>query len=71
MRNVFGDLEFEIGNFFVPHRPGATGKYHILKHERWYVTNASFAEIPWDDVPPFDSFIQACIWLKAHYTELL
>lgn len=71
-KNVFGELEFELGNFFVPHRTGKTGKYSILKHEPWYVTNAcivcgSF----WETVQPFDSWIQAVRFLKKNYKDLL
>ena len=68
-RNVFGELEYKIGAFFVTHKK--SGTYRIKKKEPWYVTNACFADNPWWDTPEFDSFIQACIWLKAHHTELL
>ena len=71
-KNVFGELEFELGNFFVPHRTGGTGKYCILKHESWYVTDARFADMPfYNEVPPFDSWIQAVRFLKENYKDLL
>lgn len=70
-RNVFGELEFELGDFFVPHRVGNTGQYRILKHMPWCVTDAVFADMPWDNVPPFDSWIQAVRFLKEHIDELL
>lgn len=70
-RNVFGDLEFELGNFFVPHR-AVNGKYSILKHEPWYVTDARLADLPFDnEVPPFDSWIQAVRFLKNNYDLLI
>ena len=70
-RNVFGELEFELGDFFVPHRTGCTGKYAILKHEPWYVTDARWAELPWDELPRFDSWIQAVNFLKKNIKDLL
>lgn len=70
-KNVFGELEFELGNFFVPHRTGGTGKYAILKHEPWYVTDAVFADNIWEKVPLFDSWIQAVRFLKENYKDLL
>jgi len=70
-KNVFGELEFELGNFFVPHRTGCTGQYRILKHEPWYVTDARFADEFWDTVPPFNSWIQAVKFLKENYKDLL
>ena len=63
-RNVFGELEFELGAFFVPHRTGCTGQYCILKHEPWYVTDAVFADNIWERTPLFDSWIQAVRFLK-------
>ena len=71
-RNVFGDLEFELGAFFVPHR-AVNGKYSILKHEPWYVTNASiiYGEGFWETVQPFDSWIQAVRFLKENYNNLI
>lgn len=70
-RNVFGELEFEIGDFFVPHRTGSTGKYAILKHMPYYVTDAVWADLPWDEVPKFDSWIQAVRFLKKNVDWLL
>ena len=72
-RDVFGELEFSIGEFFVPHRTGGTGKYTILKREPWRVTAPVIMgeHNLWDDVPVFDSFIQAVRFLKEHYTELV
>lgn len=70
-RDVFGELEFELGKFFVPHRTGGTGKYVILKHEPWYVTDARFADAFWDTTPTFDSWIQAVRFLKENYKDLL
>lgn len=75
-RNVFGEIEYELGPFFVPHRTGSTGQYAILKHESWYVTDpvwypdGDFSVLLWVSPPLFDSFIQAVAWLKAHYHEL-
>ena len=70
-RNVFGELEYELGDFFVPHRTGNTGQYRILKHEPWYVTDARYADAFWDTVPPFDSWIQAVRYLKENVGKLL
>ena len=70
-KNIFGELEYELGKFFVPHRTGCTGQYKILKREPWYVTDAVFNNDIWDAVPPFDSWIQAVRFLKEHIDELL
>lgn len=72
-KNIFGELEFELGAFFVPHRTGMTGKYRILKHEAWYVTDACImiGDNFWETIPPFDSWIQAVKFLKENYKELL
>lgn len=72
-KNVFGDLEYELGAYFVPHRTGCTGQYRILKHEPWCVTDAciNYGENFWETVPPFDSWIQAIAFLKKHIGELM
>ena len=70
-KNIFGELEYELGNFFVPHRTGCTGQYRILKRETWYVTDAVFADEFWNTVPPFNSWIQAVRFLKENYKDLL
>ena len=71
-KNVFGELEFELGAFFVPHRKGGTGKYCILKHEPWYVTDACQLYLGFiGEVPKFDSWIQAVRYLKENYKDLL
>lgn len=70
-RDVFGNLEYELGDFFVPHRTGNTGQYRILKHEPWYVTDARYNYNLWDTVPPFDSFIQAVRYLKENIGNLM
>ena len=72
-RNVFGELEFELGAFFVPHRTGCTGKYVILKHEPWYVTDAYIIidGVLCEHAPLFDSWIQAVKFLKENYEDLL
>ena len=72
-KNVFGELEFNLDNFFVPHR-AVNGKYSILKHEPWYVTDAY---IMWEHTefiertPLFDSWIQAVKFLKENIKDLL
>lgn len=72
-KNVFGELEYELGNFFVPHRTGCTGQYRILKHEPWYVTDACIVigKNFWETIPPFDNWIQAVRFLKENYKDLL
>ena len=72
-KNIFGELEYELGDFFVPHRKGGTGKYCILKHEPWFVTDAYIvtAGILVDRCPLFDSWIQAVRYLKENYRDLL
>lgn len=75
-KNVCGELEFELGAFFVPHRTECTGKYTILKHEPWYVTDAYIVNEKhgafwWERAPLFDSWIQAVKWLKENYKDLL
>lgn len=72
-KNIFGELEYESGNFFVPHRTGGTNKYVILKHEPWYVTDAYIviADTWCEHCPFFDSWIQAIKFLKENYKDLL
>lgn len=70
-KNVFGELEYTLGNFFIPHRTGCTGQYRILKHDPWYVTDARYADNIWETVQPFDSWIQAVRYLKEHVEELI
>lgn len=73
-RNVFGELEYELGDFFVPHRTGRTGQYCILKHAPCYVTDAYIIleeGLFCEQVPPFDSFIQAVRFLKENIKNLV
>ena len=72
-RNVFGELEYTLGDFFVLHRTGSTGKYVILKREPWYVTDAwiVYFDIIADKTPEFDSFIQAVRYLKENINDLV
>lgn len=72
-KNVFGELEFKLGAFFVPHRTGGTGKYAILKRMPWYVMDAYivYGNNFWEKVPVFDSWIQAVRFLKENYKDLL
>ena len=72
-RNVFGELEYELGDFFVLHRTGSTGKYVILKREPWKVTDAWISSdgILFDRTPLFDSFIQAVRFLKENIKDLV
>lgn len=72
-RNVFGELEYTLGDFFVLHRTGNTGKYAILKREPWKVTDAwlSIDGILFDRTPRFDSFIQAVRYLKENINDLV
>ena len=73
-KDAFGQMEYTLGDFFVMHRTGSTGKYSILKREPWKVTDPMWIEdddLPfWDKPPLFDSFIQAVRWLKEHISEL-
>lgn len=71
--NILGELEFELEKFFVPHRVGCDGRYAILKHELWYVTDAYISiDGGWcEQVMPFDSWIQAVRFLKNHINELI
>lgn len=68
-KNVFGDWEYELGKFFV-NRHSSTGKWHILKREPWYVTDATVMPL-WDKPPVFDSFVQAVKWLKENVDSLI
>lgn len=70
-RDAFGNKTYELGVFFVAKHDN--GKWHILKREPWYVTDAYIYTEPfmfWK-VEPFDSFIQAVRWLKANHADLL
>ncbi len=73
MRNMFGELEFELGDYFIPHRTGCTGQYKILKHEPWRVTTAMivYDGILVEETPNFDSWIQAIRFLKENIEDLL
>ena len=72
-KDVFGELEFSKGDFFVPHRVGGTGKYAILKREPWYVTDACImiCDSWFERTPLFDSWIQAVRYLKENFENLL
>ena len=76
-RNVFGDIEYTMGQFFVPHRKGYTGQYAILKRDGWFVTDPiwliedSIVSPVWFNPPTFDSYIRAVAWLKEHIEELI
>ena len=72
-RNIFGELEFELKDYFVPHR-AVNGKYSILKRKPYYVTDAYvlYDDIfLWDKAPVFDSWIQAVRFLKENINNLL
>lgn len=70
-RNVFGELEYELGDFFVEHHTYGDGKYRILKHEPWYVTDAyqTYLDFMWP-IPKFDSWIKAVRFLKENIKDL-
>lgn len=70
MKNI---LEYELGTFFVPHRKGADGKYHILKHEPWYVTDAyiCLGNVWAAQVQGFDGWVQAIRYLKENIGDLI
>lgn len=73
-RNVFGELEYNIDNFFIPHRTTWNNEFRILKREPWYVTDAYMIydnEIIWEKAPTFDSWIKAVRFLKEHINELI
>ena len=70
-RDWSGRPVFELGQYEVSWHKDLSQPFYIIKREAWYRTAAVFADIPWDSVPTFNSFIRACIWLKAHYKELL
>ena len=76
-KNVFGEIEYVIGDFFIPHRKGCTGQYAILKREAWsvvdpiWVIDDSVVNFCWFNPPTFDSFIRTVAWLKEHYEELI
>lgn len=69
-KNVFGDYEYCLENFFIPHRKGGTGKYAILKREPWCVTDPVLMPF-WDKPPLFDSYIHAVVWLKENVDNLI
>lgn len=76
-RNVFGEIEYTMGPFFVPHRKGCTGQYAILKREAWSVVDPiwliedSIVSPVWFNPPTFDSYIRAVAWMKEHIEELI
>ena len=70
-RDWLGRLVFEVGPYEVTWHKDLSRPFQIIKREAWYRTAASFADIPWDYAPAFNSFIKACIWLKNHHEELL
>ena len=66
-----GNLEmiYRLNDYSVSNHKDKNKSFKISKHYPWYTTDACFAN--WLSIPEFDSFIQACIWLKEHHTELL
>lgn len=72
-RDVFGEISYELGHFFVPHR-AVNGKYSILKREPYYVTDAYVLYdgiFLWDKAPVFDSWIQAVRFLKENVLNMM
>lgn len=70
-RDWLGRPEFKIGLYEVHWHKDLNRPFRIIKREAWYTTYAMFGDVFGTYAPEFDSFIQACIWLKEHHTELL
>lgn len=70
-RDWLGRPTFKVGCYEVTWHKDRKRPFTILKREDWYTTRAVFADMFSDYAPQFESFIQACIWLKKHHTELL
>ena len=68
-KDCWGKPEYRIGEFFVQWHDN-----RILKNEPWYVTDAyeivDGCMMGWD-LPPFESFIQACRYLKERRCSLI
>lgn len=68
-RNIFGNLEYRIGDFFVENHKDRKCPFIIHKEEAWYITDAIMKDFL--GIGQFDSFIQAAIWLKNNHAELI
>lgn len=68
-RDCFGRLTFNLGDYEVEHVSCAP--YRIVKKYPYYRTNAVFDTPFCEEVPKFDSWIQAVRFLKEHEGELL
>lgn len=70
-RNVFGQIEPRIGNYFI--KKNQLGKYEILKDYLWYVSDAVLSDpvLMWIEIEPFDSLVKAYVWLKENVDNLL
>lgn len=68
-----GNLEmiYRLNDYSVSNHKDKNKSFKISKHYPWYTTDAMFGDVFGTYAPEFDSFIQACIWLKEHHTELL
>ncbi len=67
-RNIFGQLEYRRGAFFVTKKRDISAQYAVLKWDAWTVTDALIFPV-WDK-PVFDSFIQAVRFLKENINDL-
>lgn len=68
-RNIFGDLGYKIGKFYVIKKADVNAKYYISKHELYCCTTAVM--YPFWDVPVFDSFMQAACFLRDNFSDLI
>lgn len=69
-RNVFGTLEYSIGEFFVTHHRSCDRKYVIMKRYPWMISDAVLKDC-FLSAPEFETWIQACLWLNKNVNELL
>ena len=72
-RNCFGKLSYTAVNSRKSSFSVTKGDNRIVKHEPWYNTDAVLSDpvFMWNDLPKFESFIQAVRYLKENLEDLL
>lgn len=71
-RDVFGKLSYTAVNSDKAVFSVTKGDNRIIRHMPWYITDAklSVPVLLWDDLPEFDSFVQAVRYLKENLEQL-
>lgn len=71
-RNCFGKLSYTATNSYKYVFSVTKGENKIIRHQPWYRTDAVLSDpvFMWNDLPTFDSFIQAVKYLKENLEQL-